>query len=501
MKFLAILRDSVREALDAKVIYFLLALSALTFVAVGSLSFTPLPADTGLEGIFARFPGASAPLGMRSAPLKYEVKDFQQTNDATKPWEGAYRYDLIVSETPPPKSEDAGDSGAEKKDGKGKAKKKEPEARPQAMVFRLLILFEQLREIFRRSETDLTEEERATKERVLPLIIRLYQGQNLPAEERKKVERDLANELRRITPALMEEYIKNQLSAHGSMEVTRVRLEGQDPTSYRFLVECRSLPETYRSWPHTAKIFFGALEISKNANVGQWVAVIDDKIVGGIGAGFAMLLSTVVTAFFIPNMLRKGTIDLLVSKPIHRWALLLFKFVGGLTFMFLNTAVIVAGLWLILGLRSGLWPTSFLLTILILTFEFAIFYAISTLFGVLTRSPIVAILMACLAWVVLFVFGWAFSTFIEPTREYRVWPAWTYTTADVAHLVLPRYKDLDVLGSRLIAQDVLGPDNPTRKEIETNAKNIRWADTIGYTLAFIALLVGLACWRFSTKDY
>ena len=55
-----------------------------------------------------------------------------------------------------------------------------------------------------------------------------------------------------------------------------------------------------------------------------------------------------------------------------------------------------------LGFRSGLWGTGFLLTIFVLTSQFAIFYAVSTLLAVLTRSPIVCILGTIMTWGLLF---------------------------------------------------------------------------------------------------
>src|SRR5205823_1576448 len=85
------------------------------------------------------------------------------------------------------------------------------------------------------------------------------------------------------------------------------------------------------------------------------------------------------------------------------------------SFMVLNTAFVVLGIWLIVGLRSGLWGTGFLLSIPILTFEFAVYYAVSTLFAVLTRSPIVAILVTCAVWLLLFLAGWGYR-FIDATR-------------------------------------------------------------------------------------
>ena len=67
-------------------------------------------------------------------------------------------------------------------------------------------------------------------------------------------------------------------------------------------------------------------------------------------------------------MLMKGTVDMLLVKPIHRWVLLTYKYVGGLTFVFLNTAYAIVGIWLVVGLKSGVWPTGSLLLILTLTF-------------------------------------------------------------------------------------------------------------------------------------
>ena len=120
--------------------------------------------------------------------------------------------------------------------------------------------------------------------------------------------------------------------------------------------------------------------------------IIEDQIINGLGGAIALLISVVITAFFIPNMLRKGSVDLLISKPIGRSQLLVYKYIGGLTFMFLVTAFTVGGIWLVIALRSGFWDPSFLLVIPVLTFTFAILYAVSTLVAVFTRSAIAAMI-------------------------------------------------------------------------------------------------------------
>ena len=298
----------------------------------------------------------------------------------------------------------------------------------------------------------------------------------------------------------MERFINQQLSAYGTLETTGIQLKSDELGSTRFEVETQANPETFRSWPHSVTYGFGAIPTQSETPIGHRLFDVQDTLIGSIGAGITMLLSAIITAFFIPNMLRKGTVDLLLAKPIHRSVLLIYKFIGGLAFMFVNTLFVVVGVWFVLGLRSGIWSPGFLASIFVLTYQFAIFYAVSTLFGVLTRSPIVAILASCFAWVVLWAAG-TFYMFAEATREFELMPSWAYTIADTTHAVLPRYKDLDALNTQLIGRDLLGPNSPERKVMDKLFNSISWGVTLGFTTGYIALFVGLACWRFATKDY
>jgi hypothetical protein len=200
--------------------------------------------------------------------------------------------------------------------------------------------------------------------------------------------------------------------------------------------------------------------------------------------------------------------------------------------MLLNTVLVVVGVWAALGLRTGLWVNTFLLVIVVLTFEFAIFYAFSTLFGVLTRSPIVAILMTCLLWLILFVVGWTYRI-LDLTRnpevmlasqaqmqppgddkddpgekkaeeaplDMKMAPDWVYHSVDAVHFVLPRINDLGVLMTKVIVGDLLPAEAPARKQIEKVYASFQWTENLTVSGVFIALMLGLACWRFSTRDY
>src|SRR5260370_27486444 len=189
-----------------------------------------------------------------------------------------------------------------------------------------------------------------------------------------------------------------------------------------------------------------------------------------------------------------------MARPIARWLLLAYKCVGGLLFMFRTTLVVVGGIWAVLGVRSGIWAPGFLLTIFVLTFQFAIFYAVSTLMGVMTRSPIVCILAACFTWRVLWGVG-TLHIFADATRDADLLPKWVDTTANVTNLALPRYKDLDSLSERLTARGLISQDSDQSKAIDKVFGNVSWVQTVGVTLLYIAILLAIACWWFASKDY
>jgi hypothetical protein len=108
--------------------------------------------------------------------------------------------------------------------------------------------------------------------------------------------------------------------------------------------------------------------------------------------GFVLVfLGILVTASIIPDMLQPGSLHLLLSKPVSRTMLLLSKFFGGCAFVFLCVLQLVVGLYLIAGLRLDLWNLRLLWCIPVSVFLFSVFYSVSTLAGLIWRSPILAI--------------------------------------------------------------------------------------------------------------
>ncbi|MFZ1321155.1 MAG: ABC transporter permease subunit [Ignavibacteria bacterium] len=97
---------------------------------------------------------------------------------------------------------------------------------------------------------------------------------------------------------------------------------------------------------------------------------------------------------FIPSMLEKGNIDLLLSKPISRTNIILAKFLGGVLLVFISLIYLVGFVWVILSSKSGFWHFPFLYSILWLTLSFAVIYSLIIFIGLISQSTILSILVS-----------------------------------------------------------------------------------------------------------
>jgi ABC-type transport system involved in multi-copper enzyme maturation permease subunit len=325
-------------------------------------------------------------------------------------------------------------------------------------------------------------------------------------------------------------------------EVKEVQL-GSTPDSY--VVTAVLTTEGKKLWPHDFSLFFGALPIFRDGvPLGLQVYFIQTILLNQVGAWVILLISVILTAFFIPNMIRKGTVDLLIVKPIPRFVLLLYKYVGGLLFILINTTIAVGGVWLAFAIRTGIWAPGVLISIPAITFFFAILYAVSTLSGVITRSAIVAILVTCATWFFLFLVGITNTITEVVTKELQssadrtaarvaantvllgATPQTTLLTAGAppidpilrrvrpmefdpgifpslvksVHFFLPRTSDLTTLVDDYLQRDLMALPRVMRSAA-FKSDPISWTESLTVSGIFIALLLGISCWWFATKDY
>ncbi len=137
------------------------------------------------------------------------------------------------------------------------------------------------------------------------------------------------------------------------------------------------------------------------AQVANVIPALFDKFVLSIG----LLIAILVTANIIPETFDPGSLNLLLSKPVSRWALFLAKFFGGCAFVALCAVYLFLGTWLWLGFGLGVWDRAFLLSIPLYIIVFAIYYSVSALIGLTYRSATMAIIVTGLFWAICFSVG------------------------------------------------------------------------------------------------
>ena len=476
MKPLAILRDSLREAWDSKILLVMLVLSGLFLLGVASVSYKPGTAEVVFQDFGNQLSSRGAiqvnrgKLIVPSAegPLAYfSVKDLQTVRAAGMPAASDHQFTVEIRDNDKVLNGFDKQVAAWHEDGSGLYAKVPEGGILQPVTIEL-------------GAMKITDE-----------MVREYFVGSLDAFHQM--------------PLIGFERLPDPGPPLGDPKLPDV---GPKVRSYRLTAGPSAEP---KEWPVTFGIGFGAYDSgSQVAPLGAILYLIQNIVINSVAGMAIIMLGVIVTSFFIPNMLRKGGIDLMLAKPISRVTLLLFKFLGGTFFVLILASVVVGGVWVITGLRAGVWSPGFLLVIPMLTFAFSALYALSTLMAVVTRSSIACILVTlgfgALLWLVGIVYGFAerSRTQAEARAEFKkIEPeisTWIRVT-ETLNVTLPRWRDIDVLAGKAVLDSQLSEKQ--RKVVEEMAmrKYPSWGGTIGVTLAWIGLFLGLACWRFSVKDY
>lgn len=192
----------------------------------------------------------------------------------------------------------------------------------------------------------------------------------------------------------------------------------------------------------------------------------------------ALVLSIFATASILPNTMEKGSIDLLLSKPVSRSEIFLGKWLGSMLIVIVNIAYYIIGMWLIFGIRTGYWNPGFLGTTLTISYTFLVLYAPMTLIGVTSRSSALTIIL-------LYVFYFLVSPILE-ARDIIAEVASAPALADVLsvfYYILPRPDAMARFTNSLVTVSALD-----------------WSPVWTSGIAALAMYL-LAAWLFRRKDF
>lgn len=143
----------------------------------------------------------------------------------------------------------------------------------------------------------------------------------------------------------------------------------------------------------------GAMQLSVFGQEAEHSGILVRELITGIQTGIAgglfwlgLALAIFATASVLPNMLQKGHIEWILSKPISRLQLLLGKYAGALGIVGFNVFYLIGGSWLILSLKSGVWNTPFLFSGVLIVLLYGVLLAFMMLLGVLMQNSAIAIM-------------------------------------------------------------------------------------------------------------
>lgn len=159
----------------------------------------------------------------------------------------------------------------------------------------------------------------------------------------------------------------------------------------------------------------------------------------------ALLLSIFATASILPHMMEKGTIDLYLSKPVSRPLLIHGVFLGGGAIVLANVAYFVAGMWVIISLKTGYWNASFLAVIPMVTCNFLLLFTGMLVLGAASRSSTLTI-------IVLYIFVYLISPILAGHEGYFPYiGSETLKNAILGvYYALPKPADIDGATAKLV---------------------------------------------------
>ncbi len=206
-------------------------------------------------------------------------------------------------------------------------------------------------------------------------------------------------------------------------------------------------------------LFGKALEFHHGTRAIETVVVNGQSVFAAMLYVLGVFLAVFATGSQVPNLQKRGTVDLYVSRPITRTHLLLGRFLGAVTLVTVNLLLLCGGVFVIISLKTKVWNPRFLLATGLILVVFLSYLGFMYLVGVLSSSTPLSIMLPYALYMISLPL--ASHNQIAAAMDSRFW-------ANVVHglyWVLPKTAEV----GRDLTAFVLGRATPTLLPLATTA--------------------------------
>lgn len=238
---------------------------------------------------------------------------------------------------------------------------------------------------------------------------------------------------------------------------------------------------------------FGAMRVQLGRDREDAVRFLQLVLAGGVADAAGILLALIWTAGFLPSFLEPHAASVLLAKPLPRWSLLLGKYLGVIGFVALQATVFVGGTWLALGLRTGVWDELYLLAIPMLLVHFSIFFSVSVLIAVCTRSTVACVFGSVAFWFLCWGMNYGRHV-LQTLPDVASTSSISAAAVEVGYWILPKPADLGAM-----LYDALQANSHFIRVV--NQASFAPAASLLASLIFTVVVLLLANRRLATTDY
>jgi len=190
-------------------------------------------------------------------------------------------------------------------------------------------------------------------------------------------------------------------------------------------------------------------------------------------------LAIFASSGLIPSVLEPGRISLLLSKPITRPILLLGRYIGNVLIVAANHVYLICSIWLVIGIKTGVWEGRFLLSIAASLFIFSILLCVVTLVGVISESAALSVMVSVAIMLISTILGQRQLVVRLLSSE------WSRELWQTLYWIVPKVYDLAAVMRQIIVYD----------------REVDWFTPVWTSTIFGAAVLSAALYIFKKRDF